>query len=94
MYAPRPTDRDTIRALRLVARALDVECAWHRRGVFYFPLSPRFSLAVSPDSAGRFRLSACYGTTETATVWTLAGDRHRLVALAQSLREEVEALSA
>lgn len=89
-----PTDRDTIDALRTIAGALDVSCAYWRSGRFWFLVSERWSLSVSPDSAGRFRLAACYGTTEAATLWASAHDRRRLADLALSLRAETDALTA
>jgi hypothetical protein len=89
-----PRDRDTITALRLVARALGAECAYWLDGRFWFPLSDSWALALSPDSAGRFRLAACYGRTEVATLWSLAGDWGRLADLAHDLLAETTALTA
>jgi hypothetical protein len=89
-----PTRRDTIKALRLVGRTLDVGCAHQRGGRFYFDLGGGWLLGLSPDDAGRFRVSALYGSTEVATLWSLAGDHDRLAALVLGLRNELAALHA
>lgn len=89
-----PTDRETVTALRLIARALEQECAYAEDGRFWFPLSDTWALAVSAEAGGRFRLSACYGQTEVCTLWALAHDRRRLADMAQGLRAEVHALRA
>lgn len=93
MLNTRPTDRDTITALRLVGRALGVSAAYWREGAFWFVLSDEWAMRLSPDDAGRFRLSACYGRTEVATLWARAGDRRRLALLAHDLRAEIDALA-
>ena len=89
-----PTARDTIAALKTVALALEVECAWSQDGIFMFELGDGWALRVCPDSAGRFRLSACYGATEVARLWSRAGDLGRLAALARGLRAELAAHTA
>lgn len=94
MTDSRPLDRQTIAALIVIGRALDQDAASVDGERFIFPLSAEWALALSPDSAGRFRVSACYGRTEVATLWSLAEDRRRLADLATGLRQEIEALSA
>lgn len=88
MTAARPTDRDTITALRVVGRALGQGAAYWRDGRFYFVLSDTWALAISPDSAGRFRVTACHGTRDRATLWVLRSDWRRLAVLARSLGRE------
>lgn len=89
-----PTSLDTVVALRVVARELRSDCAWSRNGAFMFDLGGGWALRVSPDDAARFRLSACYGAAEVATLWSRAGDLGRLAALARDLRADVAALAA
>lgn len=92
MNAPQPNDRSLIAALRCVGEALGTTVAYVHAGRFYFRLDSRWSLAISPDSAGRFRLDACQGVRVRATMWARAGDRDRLADLAQSAQAEVETL--
>jgi hypothetical protein len=94
MTTLRPTDRDTITALRVVGRALGTDAAYQHDGGFHFILSGGWSLRLSPDDAGRFRLSACYGATRVATLWALARDRDRLADLALAARQEIADLAA
>lgn len=94
MTAHRPSDRQTLAALRRVGGLLDCGAAFVRDGRFYFEVSDRWLLALSPDDAGRFRLGACYGATEVATLWVLAEDHDRLAGLVQGLRSEIAALAA
>jgi hypothetical protein len=93
MTSARPSDRDTISALRTVGRALGLDAAYWRDGAFWYVLSDSWALRLSPDSAGRFRLGACYGRTEVATLWALPGDLRRLALMARDLQAEVEALA-
>lgn len=88
----RPTDAQTIRALRTVARALDLQCASVVGGTYFFVVSDEWALSVRPDDAGRFRVGACYGSTEVATLWAVADDRLRLADLAGGFKAEIEAL--
>lgn len=89
-----PNTSETVTALRLAARETGRECAWSHDGRFYFELGDGWLLALSPDSAGRFRLGACYGATEVATLWCSARDLGRLAALVRGLGAEIAALAA
>lgn len=93
MHTDPPTGRDTIAALRTVAHALGQDCAYQKGGSFYFPLDGPWTLGISPDDAGRFRVAAVYGRTEVGTMWGLAGDLGRLADLARTLHAEALALS-
>lgn len=94
MTATRPLDRHTIAALRVVGRVLGSGAAWQSGGRFYFEMGSGWLLCVSPDSADRFRLSACYGLTEVDTLWCIAGDLGRLADLVAGLRTEIAAFAA
>jgi hypothetical protein len=94
MTASPPTTRSTVAALLVVGRALGRSAAYQRDGAFYFDLGDGWALRLSPDSAGRFRLAACYGATEVDTMWSLTEDWHRLADLVQSLRSQIAALAA
>lgn len=92
MNAPQPNDRSLIETLRFVGERLGTNVAYVHGGRFHFRLDSRWSLAISPDSAGRFRLDVCRGVRDRATMWVRAGDRDRLAELAQSAQAEVETL--
>jgi hypothetical protein len=93
MEALAPRDRDTIAALIVVARRLGAPCAYWAEGRFWFPLSEGWALAISPDSAGRFRLAACADGREVATMWSRSGDWHRLADLVPTLLTAARAIA-
>lgn len=94
VLATPPNTLDMAIACRIVGNALGTVCAFGRGRAVYFELGGPWLLRLSPDSAGRFRVSACYGRTEVASLWCLAGDRERLAALARELPAEIAALAA
>lgn len=86
--------RQLARALKLIGSLLDVEQAdycWEGR--FRFPLPGEFSLVISPDDAGRFRLEVSLLSRVVATLWCFADDRRRLEELVLSARHESAALT-
>lgn len=94
MHVRKPTDRETIAALRHVGQVLGTTTAFVHEGSFHFRLDSRWSLAISPEDAGRFRVSIFRDARERAIVWSLAGDRDRLADLALAAQAEVLALAA
>lgn len=92
--ALKPTDRQTIEILRFVARVLETDAAYVFEGRFHFRLDSRWSVAISPESAGRFQVSVFRGARHRATLWVLAGDRDRLADLVLAAKAEVAALAA
>lgn len=94
LTAAPPTRLDTMIATRLVARALGTSAAFEVGETAYFELGDGWLLGLTPDSAGRLRVAACYGASEVATLWCLARDHGRLAALVRGLRDEVAALAA
>lgn len=88
-----PSDRQTIEVLRHVGRLMGAAAAYTLAGAFYFPVDARWSLRVSPDDAGRFRLQACYGGRSVSTMWCLGADHDRLADLVAAFQSEVEALT-
>lgn len=89
----RPSDRETVSVLRYVGRCMGAPCLYTIGGLFYFPVGGRWSLSVSPDDAGRFRLQACDGGRPVATMWCLGADRDRLADLVAGFQAEVQALT-
>jgi hypothetical protein len=86
--ACHPTPLDLIGALRHVACVTGAECYLHE-GRFHFPVDDDWSLALSPDSAGRVRVEASHRTRTVDIRWANVHDRSRLAELALGLREQV-----
>lgn len=78
---------DMATTLKLVSETLGVSIAWHHDGRFHFRLPGEhgWTVAVSPENAGRVRIDACYMTEVRDTRWVLAGDRARLAAVAMEI---------
>lgn len=76
--AARPTHDETWDTLRLLRDILGRDICYGLRGSFHFVLNDGWTLAISPDAAGRFRLDTCFRSRPRATVWVLARDRERL----------------
>lgn len=89
----RPSDKRLLETLRFVGSLLDATAAGVYEGRFYFPLDGRWSVAISPDSAGRFRVDVCTGVRTRATMWVRAGDTDRLADLVLAARDEVLTLA-
>lgn len=94
MEAVRPTDRQTVAALIAIRDALGQPAAYWFEGRFHFPLGGSWTLALSPESAGRFQVACCRSGRLVASMWSLADDQDRLADLARAARSEVLALSA
>jgi len=94
MDVRKPTDRQTIAVLRHVGAALGTTSAYVHRGQFHFRLDARWSLAISPEDAGRFRVAVFRDGRERAILWCLAGDLDRIADLALAAQAEVLALTA
>lgn len=85
-----PPDADaTWRALRLLSRVLDTTICWHYQGAYHFKLEDGWTLALSPQSAGRFRLEACKWTRPVSTLYAFEGDDDRLASAALDLEDMV-----
>jgi hypothetical protein len=77
--------------LKTVGDALGQRWAYHWRGAHHFPLdsSGDWTLAVSPESAGRLRFETCYLGRVRGTKWGLEGHADRAVRVALEARDEV-----
>lgn len=89
-----PSEAQTVDALCAVGDLLGRTVAYHRDGRFYFRLDARWTLALSADSVGRFRLDACHQGHRAASLWVRHDHSARLADLVTGLREEVEALAS
>jgi hypothetical protein len=95
MRQMRPTTRDLCNALILIGQLLGADRAdYCFEGRFRFELGGDWSLVISADDAGRFRLDACLRSRVRCTLWCLADDRVRLAALIVGAQQEAAALAA
>lgn len=77
----RPTPAQTIAALMRVADLLGQDICWLYEGAFHFRLpADGLTIALTPESASRFRLESCALTVPRSTVWVIEGDDARLAA--------------
>lgn len=78
----------TFDALRFISDQLGVSVCFYLSGAFHFELGQRgWTLAVKPDSAGRFRVSVCEFAAEVSTKWVSTTDRARLARLVAEATE-------
>lgn len=90
----KPTIRQLVQAVRDVARLTGAhEVRYCFEGRFALALAAGWTLVISPDDAGRFRLEACLSGRTRATMWCLAADRRRLAELALAAAREAAALA-
>lgn len=91
LTAPPAADR-TWTMLRAVGDLLGLDRCWLFQRAYHFSLDghPGWTIAVTPESAGRFRLEACHWSRSRATLWTLADDDARLAGAVLELRAQIE----
>lgn len=92
--AGTPSDTKVFQALLLIAGELGQRYAYWHRGRYHFAIDEDWTIALSADSAGRFRLDACRRTVPTSTLWTLADDADRLAGLVVEMREAIGRVTA
>jgi hypothetical protein len=69
-----------------VADVLGWDVCWLYQRRFHFQLAhDGWTLAVSPDSAGRIRFEACHWTRPVATLWIFQDDDARLARIVEEL---------
>lgn len=87
-----PSTAQLATALHVLRDALGRDYCFLHQGRFHFKLAGDWSLALSADSAGRFRVEACYLAVPRGSLWTFAPDHERLVAVAREAAQETAAL--
>lgn len=81
-----PRSKQVRDLLHRVAGLLGGDVCWLYQRRFHFRLAQDgWTLAVSPDSAGRTRIEACHWTRPVATLWIFHDDDARLAAVVQEL---------
>lgn len=84
---PSPARVDEV--LLAVAGILGHRYCWLLDGAYHFAVTDGWTIAVTPESAARFKVAACrYGTPAT-TLWVIDGNETRLAALVVELDELV-----
>lgn len=83
-----PFPKATWDLLGRIGELLGRDVCWLYQRRFHFALElDGWTLAVSPESAGRFRLEACRWTRPVLTLWVLEDDGDRLEATVRELCE-------
>lgn len=86
-----PAPECTHRALELTAELLGVRVAYFYAGAYHFRVGARaWTIALTPESAGRFRIEACHWSRPAGSLFTLAADEDRLASVVTSLAREIE----
>lgn len=89
IHANPPTTREILTALQAVADALDVSLCWYYRRAFHFVVDVDWTVAITPESAGRLRIETCRRTVPHGRTWTRATDHARLKQLVRDAVDEV-----
>jgi hypothetical protein len=77
------------KTLTHIAAVLGASRCWYYDRAFHFDLGGGRTLAVSPDSASRVRLSVCQDGRDRATFWATSDRQDRVVSIVrQAVRDE------
>lgn len=85
-----PTGAETYEALLLIASVLGMHSCWLYRRRYHFTVGEGWTIALSPDSAGRFRLDTCRHTRIESSLWVLGDDHASLACVAAALRDQLD----
>lgn len=89
-----PSEAQVLRALTAVSRALGERYAYWHKGAYHFTLAEGWTVALTPESADRFRIDACLYGASRSSLWSFSDDLDRLAAVVLGLAREVRVLSA
>jgi hypothetical protein len=84
LAAPPAVDRIES-TLQRVAELLDADRCFLYRRSYHFPLGAGWSIAITPDSADRFRVARCSWSRPVLRYWTHVTDEDRLEGLVREL---------
>lgn len=68
-------------ALEVAADVLVAEICWHYCGDFHFQLGNEWSVSITPETAGRLRVTTWYRLRPRDRKWTRSDDRNRIAQL-------------
>lgn len=92
--AATPSDARVFQALVAVAAELGERYTYWHRGSYHFSIVDGWTIAVTPESADRFRVEACRYGVPGSSLWSFSDDLARLAAVVVGLAREVRATSA
>lgn len=93
--AASPASPRVFRALLAMSATLGQRYAYAHRGAYHFTTEvDGWTIALTPESADRFRIDACLFSEPRTTLWSFSDDLDRLAAVVLGLAREVRALSA
>lgn len=93
--AATPSSPRVFRALVAVADVLGERFAYGHEGAYHFTLGvDGWTIALTPESADRFRIEACLYGVSRSTLWSFSDDLDRLAAVVADLARDVRVLSA
>lgn len=84
-----PSGTDTYSALQRIAGVLGMHSCWLYQRRYHFTVGAGWTIALSPDSAGRFRLDTCRHTRTVSSLWVLGDDHDDLAGFVLSLRDQL-----
>jgi hypothetical protein len=88
LVAPPAPDR-TLGTLERIGDLLGLSICWVWRRGYYFALGDGWTISITPESAGRFRVELSQFLVPRSTLWALAADEDRLAGVVLDLAREV-----
>lgn len=88
LAAPPAPDR-TLDVLERIAEVLELPVVWVWRRGYHFSLGDGWTIALTPQSADRFRVDLYHYLASRASLYALATDEERLAAVVLDLAREV-----
>lgn len=82
-----PTNGVTLDVLRTIGDLLGQEVCWFLGGAYHFALAGDWTISLTPDSAGRYRIDRCHLGMSLGTKWCRADDQERLAFLVREAAE-------
>jgi hypothetical protein len=90
--ADSPSPAETFAALQCIADVLGLHTCWLYLRRWHFSVGAGWTIALSADSTGRFRLDTCHLIRTVSTVWVLPADRSSLGEIADDCRRALGGL--
>lgn len=86
---PSPTPAETYSALQRIASVFGLNTCWLFQCRYHFSVGAGWTIALSDDSAGRFRLDTCHHTRTVTSAWVLGADHESIAGVALALRDQL-----